>query len=86
MNQNICVCFDFDYAHFMIGVDFFGVLYNLLGVRGLDTGVVLGATFTFFGVAIRLGDGDFVVVAVVALRKKRKQMYSDFHWMAKKAS
>lgn len=61
------VCFDFDYAHFTIGEVFFGVLCNLFGVRGRDTGVVLGATFTFFGVAIRLGDGDDFVAAVVVV-------------------
>lgn len=36
---------------------FFGVLWGLLGVRGRDTGVVLGAMPYFFGVASRLGDG-----------------------------
>lgn len=51
-------------AYFIIGEVFFGVLYNLLGVLGLETGVVLGAIFTFFGVAIRLGDGDDFGIAV----------------------
>lgn len=46
------------FTYFVIGEVFFGVLYNLLGVLGLETGVVLGAIFVFFGVAMRLGDGD----------------------------
>lgn len=52
------------FAYFIIGEVFFGVLYNLLGVLGLETGVVLGAMLIFFGVAIRLGDGDDLLVAV----------------------
>lgn len=60
-------------AYFIIGEVFFGVLYNLLGVLGLETGVVLGAIFTFFGVAIRLGDGDdFVADAVLGLQMNKK--------------
>lgn len=55
-------------AYFVIGEVFFGVLYNLLGVRGRETGVVLGAILTFFGVANRLGDGDdFVATAAAAV-------------------
>lgn len=55
-------------AYFVIGEVFFGVLYNLLGVLGRETGVVLGAILTFFGVASRLGDGDdFVATAAAAV-------------------
>lgn len=54
----------FSDAYFIIGEVFFGVLYSLLGVLDRETGVVLGAMFTFFGVAIRLGDGDVFTVAV----------------------
>lgn len=50
-------------SYFMMGEVFFGVLYSLLGVLGRETGVVLGAILTFFGVAIRLGDGDDFGVA-----------------------
>lgn len=53
-------------AYFVIGEVFFGVLYNLLGVLGRETGVVLGAILTFFGVVNRLGDGDDFVAAAAA--------------------
>lgn len=63
-----CVC-HWLCAYFVIGEVFFGVLYNLLGVLGRETGVVLGAILTFFGVANRLGDGDdFVAAAVLDLK------------------
>lgn len=45
-------------SHFVFGEIFFGVFCNLLGVRGLDTGVVLGAILIFLGVVNRLGDCD----------------------------
>lgn len=62
-------------AYFIKGEVFFGVLYNLLGVLGLETGVVLGAIFTFFGVAIRFGDGDDLAVTVVLDLKRDKYYY-----------
>lgn len=63
-------------AYFIIGEVFFGVLYNLLGVLGLETGVVLGAIFTFFGVAIRLGDGDdFGIAVALDLNDNIKSIY-----------
>lgn len=49
-----------------MGEVFFGVLYSLLGVLGRETGVVLGAILTFFGVANRLGDGDDLVATAAA--------------------
>lgn len=55
------------FTYFVIGEVFFGVLYNLLGVLGLETGVVLGAIFVFFGVAMRLGDGDDLADDVLGL-------------------
>lgn len=62
-------------AYFVIGEVFFGVLYNLLGVLGRETGVVLGAMLTFFGVANRLGDGDdFVAAAVLDLLARTECM------------
>lgn len=54
-------------SYFAIDETFFGVLYNLLGVLGRETGVVLGAIFTLFGVAIRLGDGDDFAAVVLTL-------------------
>lgn len=54
-------------SHFVMGEVFFGVLCNLFGVRGRDTGVVLGAIFIFFGVAKRLGDGDDFAAAALTL-------------------
>lgn len=45
-------------AYLTIGVVFFGVLWSLLGVRDLDTGVVLGATFTLRGVLDSFDDSD----------------------------
>lgn len=64
------------FTYFVIGEDFFGVLYSLLGVLGLETGVVLGAMFIFFGVAMRLGDGDDLaaddVLGLNCMRKKNK--------------
>lgn len=61
-----------DAAYLIIGEVFFGVLYNLLGVLGRETGVVLGAMLALFGVAIRLGDGD-VFWAATALDLKQSK-------------